>query len=520
MTQQGAIYSIGYNAWKGGQGLSNMFDALESEGVTILIDTRNSDYQSKYSYDQLGQEAASRTGMDGKPMRFASRPALSGKPRTEDEYNEAGQADYRVMNERPEAKRMLDGMAAAAQSGERIALLCACADVHTCHRTRWLSRSLSRRGVDVGHIEPGEFDPERNREEGVKELYQITRHSDLPELPPHSDLNWREQAAKYAKPEEPAAPVPAPKGYHSPESTRSLPEHPSQILIAGSMKANNAQLNYAAALVIRAAEINAQIHVGDNPKGVDARVVETANTLGYENVVVWTAGDEPRNGGVEGGQIRKVPHNPYDPRGGNRFTQRDRTMIGALHDEFGAAFFIDNGFTHHRNGHITGTEAGYAYAVEQGKAARKVSLGRQQDREAELQPLPERAEQSAYSFHLLPDEIGTFTAVALRDTFRQSEQITARHLLELRRFDQRDEAGEYLTSLEDYMREKKGMTLSGAQEQIVEAASFLQQVAQKNGLEGQERLVQRDDLLQKELSHTYHDLTTQPIQIPDEAPSL
>src|SRR5690606_13671156 len=101
---------------------------------------------------------------------------------------------------------------------------------------------------------------------------------------------------------------------------------------------------------------------------------------------VWTAGDDPRNGGVEGGQIRIVPHNYREK--GNRFTQRDRTMIRSLDDEHGAAFFIDNGFTHHKNGRMTGTEAGYVFAVEQDKAVRKVSFGRQQDREAELKSLP------------------------------------------------------------------------------------------------------------------------------------
>ncbi|MBZ0310451.1 MAG: hypothetical protein K8I82_30600, partial [Anaerolineae bacterium] len=139
-------------------------------------------------------------------------------------------------------------------------------------------------------------------------------------------------------------------------------------------------------LVVRAAEIGAQIHVGDNDQGVDARVVETANAIDYDNVVVWTAGDAPRNGGVEGGQIRKVPYNFKEK--GNRYTQRDRTMIRGLDEEQGAAFFVGNGHTHHKNGRLTGTEAGFAFAVEQGKAARKVSFGRKQDREAELKPLP------------------------------------------------------------------------------------------------------------------------------------
>ncbi|MCQ3932684.1 MAG: hypothetical protein DPW16_19720 [Chloroflexi bacterium] len=381
--KNGGIYSVGYNAWQGGKGLSGMFDALEAEGVTILVDTRNSDFRGRYSYDQLAQTAAERTGINGRPMRFAPRSALTGKPRQDEEYTPVGQADYAVMDTRPDAAHVLNGMVEAAHQGERIALLCACADTCTCHRTRWLAESLAKRGVDVGHIEPGEFDRERYREEGVQELYRITPHSELPNLPSHSDLNWREQAERWNQPKESQ---PIPKGYRSPQATQPIPPNPRQILIAGSMNANNAQLNYASALVLRAAEIGAQIHVGDNDQGVDARVVETANAIGYHDVVVWTAGGTPRNGGVEGGQVYQVPHNYKEQ--GNRYTQRDRTMIRGVNDEDGVAFFIDNGHTHHRNGRMTGTEAGYVFAVEHGKAARKMSFGRQQDREAELKPLP------------------------------------------------------------------------------------------------------------------------------------
>src|SRR5690606_12389779 len=110
------------------------------------------------------------------------------------------------------------------------------------------------------------------------------------------------------------------------------------------------------------------------------------NSLGYSDVVVWTAGDDPRNGGVAGGQIRKVPYNERLP--GNRFSQRDRTMIRSLDAEQGAAFFLSNGETHYRNGRMTGTEAGYVFAVEQRQAARNIAFDRPQARTATLKSLP------------------------------------------------------------------------------------------------------------------------------------
>ncbi len=283
----GGIYSIGYNGWGGVNGLSRMFDALESEGVTIVVDTRNSDFRARYSFDQLAAATRERQGQDDKPMRYAHRPALAGKPKDLWEYTDAGQADYTTMDQRPEAIAALEGMAAAARQGERIALLCACKDTHTCHRTRWLAASLEKRGIDVGHIEPGEWNYDRYTEQGERELYTVTPHSKLPDLPDYSDLNWAERQAYW---NERSKPKPVPQDYQSPTATKPLPSEPSQILIAGSMNANNAQLNYASALVVRAAEIGAQIHVADNEQGVDARVVEIANSIAQVERIFYLLG--------------------------------------------------------------------------------------------------------------------------------------------------------------------------------------------------------------------------------------
>lgn len=574
----GGIYSIGYNAWGGVDGLSRMFDALEAEGVTIVVDTRNGDFRARYSFDQLAAAARNHQGQDGKPMRYAHRPALTGKPKEPWEYTDEGQADYAAMDKRPEAVETLDGMVAAARQGERIALLCACKGTHTCHRTRWLAESLGKRGVEVGHVEPGEQDYDRYTEQGERELYTVTPHSDLPDLPDHSDTNWAERQAYW---KERGKPKPVPQDYQSPEATKPLPAEPSQILIAGSMNANNAQLNYASALVVRAAEIGAQIHVGDNDQGVDARVVETANSIGYSDVVVWTAGDDPRNGGVEGGQIRKVPHNYREK--GNRFTQRDRTMIRSLDDERGAAFFIDNGFTHHKNGRMTGTEAGYVFAAEQGKAARKVSFGRQLDREAELKPLPTEytpripAQPEITEEPLVPPtppaspeptdtpkhyptlrefeeslrqqrmgipepdkspepmigySIQTvqtvdaqqktlgYSAVALRDVYQNGvpieSDISTSHALELARFAERDHAEQYAGTLTAYIKGKAGLEFIGSGEHTTGTQMFLNKVAETNGLAVTEQAVERDAILQQGIFQSEHESDIQPMTLPAE----
>lgn len=577
----GGIYSIGYNAWSGQDGLSKMFDALEAEGVTIVVDTRNSDFRARHSFDQLAGAARNHQGQDGKPMRYAHRPVLTGKPKEPWEYNDAGQADYAEMDKRPEATEALDGMAAAARKGERIALLCACKGTHTCHRTRWLAKSLEKRGVDVGHIEPGEQNYDRYTEQGERELYTVTPHSELPDLPDHSDTNWLERQAYW---KERSKPKPPPDNYQSPAPGKPIPSEPTQVLIAGSMNANNAQLNYASNLVVRAAEVGAQIHVGDNDQGVDARVVQTANSLGYENVVVWTAGDDPRNGGVEGGQIRKVPHN-YKEKG-NRFTQRDRTMIRGLNDETGAAVFIDNGNTHYKSGRMTGTEAGYVFAVEQDKGARKVSFGRKQDREAELDPLPteytsrtpdepEIAEKPVTPLPPPappdpPDQpkryptLGEFEAslrqrmglpepdkppeplvgisvqtvqtvdsdqqplgyssVTLRDVYANGvpieSDISESYAMELARFEKQEDAQQYSKALTQYIKQKDGLEFMGTPERTAETQAFMGKVAEGNGLEIVEEVAERDMILEQGRFDTAQNKDIQPLQLPAEQPNF
>jgi hypothetical protein len=325
----------------------------------------------------------------------------------------------------------------------------------------------------------------------VRELYRVTRHQDLPPLPTHSEKNWRE-GSRQSKP--------IPSDYQSPEAALPLPEKPEAIVIAGSMNANNAQLNYASSLVTRASEVGARIHVGDNDKGVDARVVETAKAIGYEDVVVWTAGDAPRNGGVPNGQIRKVPYNRREP--GNRYTQRDRTMLRSLDADTGVAFFISNGVTHRKNGSLTGTEAGYTFAVEKGIPAKKVTLTRDEPLRALPRSSPEETPTPAsrFSLHAVPTTGAEgqplwYSAVALRDD-RKDGEVQTSYALELSRFDEQNQAQEYVDALTQYIEDKDGLALSGSPDEINTTRTFFHNLANKNDLQVIERSVERRQLLE------------------------
>jgi len=135
-----------------------MFDALKPGRDIVVIPQQ--DFRGRYSYDQLGKEAAERN------IKFAPRPVLSGKPREEMNTPRRARQIMRDGQSRG-CQPDLDGMVAVAKKGERIVLLCACADTCTCHRTRWLGESLSRRGV-MWTYRAGKFDYERYIEEGRK----------------------------------------------------------------------------------------------------------------------------------------------------------------------------------------------------------------------------------------------------------------------------------------------------------------------------------------------------------------
>src|SRR5712692_6595732 len=133
-----------------------------------------------------------------------------------------------------------------------------------------------------------------------------------------------------------------------------------RLLIAGSRHASQEMLQTARQAVARAKANGWMVLVGDNPKGIDAAVIDACDEMGV-NVMVFGVAAHPRKSSQHPGSYWRVdtkfePDGDYMP--GKAYTERDRYMI----DLCDRAFFIHDGVSH-------GTKAGYDYAVSVTKPA-------------------------------------------------------------------------------------------------------------------------------------------------------
>ncbi|MHB8624572.1 MAG: hypothetical protein ACYDBJ_20825 [Aggregatilineales bacterium] len=132
-----------------------------------------------------------------------------------------------------------------------------------------------------------------------------------------------------------------------------------RLLIAGSRRANPKMLEIAGQAVARAKANGWMVLVGDNPKGIDAAVIDACDAMAV-NLMVFGVSAQPRKGSKRSGSYWRVEtkfkaESDYTNKA---YNERDRYMIG-LADR---CFFIHNGLSR-------GTKAGYDYAVSLAKPA-------------------------------------------------------------------------------------------------------------------------------------------------------
>lgn len=101
------------------------------------------------------------------------------------------------------------------------------------------------------------------------------------------------------------------------DETASAETRSYRLYIAGSRKASDTMIEYSRRVVARAIEQQWTIVMGDNPKGVDAAVVQEIRRLNYTHVIVVGIAATPRNGGVADGEYVQY---------GNSYTERDQAM--------------------------------------------------------------------------------------------------------------------------------------------------------------------------------------------------
>jgi len=132
----------------------------------------------------------------------------------------------------------------------------------------------------------------------------------------------------------------------------SVEKKPARLLIAGSREASPEML----ALAKRKVTQGELIIVGDNPKGVDAAVIEECDRLCLE-LLVFGITLQPRKGSNHSSKYQQVKV-PKNISAAEAYRLRNRQMI----DYADHCIFI-------HNGNSPGTKAGYEYAKSLGKSA-------------------------------------------------------------------------------------------------------------------------------------------------------
>ena len=108
------------------------------------------------------------------------------------------------------------------------------------------------------------------------------------------------------------------------------------------------------------------------------------------------------------------------------------------------------------------------------------------------------------------------SAVALRDVYEHGipveSDISESYAMELARFEKADDAEQYTAALTQYIKERDGLEFVGSPENMAGTQTFLNSVAENNGLQTVEQVVEREIILQQGTFLPEHDKNVQPIR--------
>lgn len=140
------IFTVGY----GNRTPEQLFDLVKSNGCGYLIDVRSSPYSRHHK--QYNQQVLEQSSAEYGVKYLYLGEQLGGKPDT-GQVDELGRADYGKMAQNPAFKEGLERLLKAAELAIPVALLCAELRPETCHRTGLIGEQLSRRGIQLVHID-------------------------------------------------------------------------------------------------------------------------------------------------------------------------------------------------------------------------------------------------------------------------------------------------------------------------------------------------------------------------------
>ncbi|HKC88582.1 MAG TPA: DUF488 domain-containing protein [Blastocatellia bacterium] len=155
------LFSIGHSNAE----INAFIDLLRRYDIAALIDTRSQPY-SRYN-QHFSREHLKLSLEEAGVEYFYLGKELGGRPEDPALYFQNGMVDYDLV---AESSLYLEGIERllALASERRVAFMCAEADYKSCHRYRLITRTLTRRGIEVRHIlhsgdavisEASEFEP-------------------------------------------------------------------------------------------------------------------------------------------------------------------------------------------------------------------------------------------------------------------------------------------------------------------------------------------------------------------------
>jgi uncharacterized protein (DUF488 family) len=141
------LYTVGY----GGATYRTIADRLLERGVDFLVDVRSKPY-ARYAAEFSREPLQNLLASDGIRYVFMGWE-LGGRPDDPTVYDDEGHVVYERVAATDAFRSGLDRLLAAVSQGHVLCLLCSEKDPAACHRAKLVGESLSRRGVDVRHID-------------------------------------------------------------------------------------------------------------------------------------------------------------------------------------------------------------------------------------------------------------------------------------------------------------------------------------------------------------------------------
>lgn len=126
MEKQVKTWSVGHS----NRSITEFIDLLKSADIQTVIDVRTKP-RSRFWWFNSSALASS---LEAVSVRYEHQPSLGGYGRGDD-YDE-----------------VLDSLAARAENGERLALMCSEGKTQDCHRGTELAPGLEARGITVEHL--------------------------------------------------------------------------------------------------------------------------------------------------------------------------------------------------------------------------------------------------------------------------------------------------------------------------------------------------------------------------------